>query len=1398
MDAVVANYGTDTIEIFLSINNNTSDHRNTYPTGPKSRPYSIVISDFNNDTHLDICVANYGVNNIGLFLGTGNGTFGNQKVFSTGSSHPLFIATSDFNQDNQSDIAVVHYGTDSIGILLGLGNGSFQPQMIYTTGYDSVPNSLAIGDFNEDNKLDIVVVNSGTDNIVIFLGFGNGTFANSTTYTTTHNSNPSSVAVGDFNHDHHLDVVVTNYHFGNIAIFLGHGNGSFTVQTKYAISSKSRPNIIAVGSFDNDNYLDVVVLDAENDQVHIILGYGNGSFGALTTYDSVTGARPVAVAVADFDNDNQSDIAVVNNGTNNLLVLSEYSMKPSARHTNYFVGRDSRPSSVVVYDFNNDGNLDIAVDNFNDNYILILNGMGDGTFVEEGKHPSGARSAPQYECVADLNNDGRIDMIVANVGSDSFSVFLGQDNGTFAPVTIYSTGVGSAPWFVAVGDVNSDNLLDIVSTNTGVGGIGVFLGYGNGTFYNYDGFSVGIGSTPFSAALGDVNHDKHLDIVVAIALPDHMVVLLGHGNGTFGAMTSYATGIDSNPFMALLVDLNRDTHLDVTISNWNSGNVIIFFGNGDGTFRERVSYPTGSGSTSSPYYVIAAYFNNDDYYDLIISNLGINQVVIFFGDGNGTFELARTYETGLGSTPYGVAAGDLNNDGHLEIVVSYWGNGYVSVLTEYYVAAFENKAIYLTGSAPNPYSLAVADFNNDSRSDIVVANSGTDDLGIFLGLGNGTFAPKIKYSIATDSYPQYVITGDINSDNHMDIVSVNSKSNTISVIHGNGNGIFADQTMYSTGDNSHPYAVAISDFNNDQRVDFVIANEGTDSIGILLGYNYRSFQSSITYLYENTRAPNDVSVHDFNHDNHLDMVIVYRDSFNLAVLLGNGNGSFGAMTSYSTGYYSFPSKLAVNDFNGDTQLDIAVANYGSDSVGVFLGYGNGSFTNMITYSTGAGSTPISIDVGDFNNDGLFDIVTANNGNYKLGILLGYGNGSFAAVILYSTGDHSFPHGVAVGDFNNDGQLDISVANYGPSTATIFLGHGNGTFEIQASYSVGDQSWPWAIAVADFNSDNLSDIAVANYNNNNIGILLGTGNGYFTTVATYSSGDGSAPEGLGIGDFNNDNILDIAVANFIRYDIVVLFGFGDGTFLSGAPYPTGLGSGSTAIATGDFNNDNRLDIFVANYLSNSIMLFLGYDYEPFAGVTRHSTGDGSQPHSVAVADFNNDGWSDIVVANYGTDTVGILLGYGHGFFEPMITYSTGDGSAPYSVAIADFDNDNQSDIVVVTSETDNVAILHGHGDGTFTMGATYSTGARSRPYTVSTGDLDNDNRTDLVITNSGTNQIFVLYGHGNGTFRNMTSYTLGYEYHPYSVAIADLNGDNWLDIIISCYGTDYIETYIKMC
>ncbi|CAF2520379.1 unnamed protein product [Rotaria sp. Silwood2] len=1396
MDIVVANSGTNTIGIFLLQDNETFTNQQIYPTGFDSRPYSLVVNDFNNDNYLDIAVANYGTNNIGIFLGNQNGTFANQKVFSLNSSRPFFITIGDLNNDNQTDIVVANYDTNNVGILLGNGDGSFQDQTTYPTGYDSHPCALVVGDFNKDNQLDIAVANYGTDNIGIFLGYGNGTLTNQKTYTTTLNSNPSSIVVGDLNNDNYLDIIVTHYGTGKIGIFFGYGDGTFAAQTTFLINTNSHPYYITVGDFDMDNQLDVVVVDSDNDQVHILLQYDNKTFATTTTYDGISRSRPIFVAVADFNNDNQSDIVIVNYDTNNVLILTQYFIKPSVRQTNYSIGRDSRPTSVIIYDFNNDDRLDLLVNNFNDDNLLLLTGNDNGTFEQTTTYSTGNKSAPKHFSIGDFNNDNRMDIVTANYGSDSIGILLAQDNGTFSNVTTYFVGYGSNPWSVAVGDFNNDSQLDVVTANHGSRGLGILLGHGNGSFANATTYHANIIVLPILVAVGDVNNDKKLDVVVTDGSLDNVVVLLGHGNGTFPDTITCSLDSYSAPNSVYLVDLNNDTYLDVIVSTLDGGFVGILLGYGNGTFQKMTKYL--SDSTSSLYRIAIADFNNDHRHDFVVTDIANDEIIIYYGYGNGSFQLGRKYSTGFGSSPYAVTTAKLKNDNQINVVVTLWGKGKVGVLTEYTAAEFVKKKTCSTGSAPQPYSLAVGNFNNDSFVDITIVNSGSDNLDILFNSGNGTFVTQITYPIGADSYPQYVIAGDINKDNHLDIVTVNSKSSSISVLMGHSNGTFDIPRVYSTGEDSYPLAVAINDFNNDDRSDLIIADAGTDSIGVLLGFHYTTFQSQKTYSGHNTGVPHNIITSDFNNDTYLDIAIAFHLSDNVGILLGYGHGSFGVMMTYSTGNRSQPESLAVHDFNNDGRVDIVVVNSGTNDIGILLGYGNGSFATMIRYSTGENSKPVAIVLTDINNDGRIDIVVTNSATKNIGILFGHGNLIFDDIIICPTGNNSRPQSVAVGDFDNDGQMDIVITNYHDDSISIFLGYENGSFTTQVTYSAGYQSWPSWITVGDFNNDNRLDIATSNFNMNNVGIFLGNENGTFDPVRPFSTGDGSSPHFVEARDFNNDGILDIAVANYGTNNIVVLFGFGDGSFLLGTAYRTDLESAPYALAIGDFNDDSRLDIAVVNEKSNDISIFLGYGREFYAGVTSYNMGFGSQPHSVAIGDLNNDGRSDIVVANYGTHNISILLGRSHGVFDSIATYSTGVGSAPYSVSVADFNNDNQLDIVVTNSETDNIAILLGYGNGTFVIEATYSTGARSRPCAVAVGDFNNDNIPDIAIANSGTDNILLLYGYGNGLFGNKTLYALGYEYRPYSIAIKDLNQDSWMDIVIACAGTDRTETLIKIC
>jgi hypothetical protein len=258
--------------------------------------------------------------------------------------------------------------------------------------------------------------------------------------------------------------------------------------------------------------------------------------------------------------------------------------------------------------------------------------------------------------------------------------------------------------------------------------------------------------------------------------------------------------------------------------------------------------------------------------------------------------------------------------------------------------------------------------------------------------------------------------------------------------------------------------------------------------------------------------------------------------------------------------------------------------------------------------------------------------------------------------------------------------------------------------------------------------------------NKIGIFLGFGDGTFQMVREYYTGDKSGPFSIGVGDLNDDHVLDIIASNSQSGSIDILFGFYREIFFRQLVYTTDEGSASQSVAVGDFNNDTRQDIVVANPGTDTIGVFIGYGDGTFQNQTTYLTGIGSRPYAVAVGDFNGDNRLDIAVANYDKESVGVFIGYNNGTFASQITFSIGISSRPSSIDVFDLNNDNQLDIVVTDDETSNVVKLVGYGNGSFRLLTKYATGYNSKPCDIAIGDLNNDFETDIMVANCGTNDI----------------------------------------------------------
>jgi hypothetical protein len=364
----------------------------------------------------------------------------------------------------------------------------------------------------------------------------------------------------------------------------------------------------------------------------------------------------------------------------------------------------------------------------------------------------------------------------------------------------------------------------------------------------------------------------------------------------------------------------------------------------------------------------------------------------------------------------------------------------------------------------------------------------------------------------------------------------------------------------------------------------------------------------------------------------------------------------------------------------DTSNNNAVL--GSASLGA--GIANLSFTN--SSNPAANGTPDSVAVGDFNDDGNLDLAVANLGNNTVKILLGKGDGTFtAASVSPSTG--TSPQSLTVGDFNGDGKLDLAVANTGSDTVTLLLGHGDGSFTAAAD-SPATGHTPWSIVAGDFNHDGNLDVATANQEGNSVTILLGKGDGTFT-VAQNIPTTGLYPIAIAAGDFNGDGNLDLVVANQGSGTLMVLSGDGEGTFAAQQDSPY-AGLRPWCIAVGDFNKDGKSDLAVVNSGDNNVIFLLGNGDGTFT-TAPDTAPTGLDPTSIAVGDFNGDGNLDLVFANTNGNSAAVLLGRGDGTFaSPQNVPAT--YNSPVSIAVGDFNGDGVADLVAANANANNVSVI----------------------------------------------------------------------------------------------------------
>jgi hypothetical protein len=648
---------------------------------------------------------------------------------------------------------------------------------------------------------------------------------------------------------------------------------------------------------------------------------------------------------------------------------------------------------------------------------------------------------------------------------------------------------------------------------------------------------------------------------------------------------------------------------------------------------------------------------------------------------------------------------------------------------------FVNRTSFTTGD--NPVAAVAADFNGDGKLDLAVVNQGDNTVSIFLAKPDSTFAPKVDYPVGTS--PMAIVAADFKGDGKMDLAVVNSTSNTVSILMGNGDGTFAPQTIVPVG--GAPVGIVAEDFNSDGKIDLAVASSDQNEVDILLG---------------------------------------------------NGDGTFAGETPIPLGFT--PLTLQGGDFNGDGKLDLVTVDYGQE-VDVLLSKGDGTFTsNFSSFFISGGQATVYIAVGDFDGDGILDLLTVTDTEWQF--LKGLGNGLFEAptvVEMTFAGFSVADSPIVVADFNRDGKLDFVSGN------AVMLGLGSGIAFRQAPFTCWGTS---PLIAADFNGDGVPDLVYPG------SVFLGSGDGTFGQTPNYTlTGLPPALSALGpapavVGDFNGDGKPDVAVfgaVNNAQSAIVVGLGNGDGTFQPPVSSPI-KDATYTNLTVADFNGDGKMDIIawattISPTTTQYLDIFPGNGDGTFQTAIQVSPPANAGTSTLAVADFNGDHKPDLAVitqkiaAGSNPAYVQILLGQGGGNFATgqaisLLPSPPNDQVAPFDaenvfMLAADFNNDGKMDLAVADSGT--VAVLLGNGDGTFQNPAFYNCGGQGcdmRNFAV--GDLNGDGKLDLVA--SGVSGFSVFLGNGDGTFQTSILTPVSLTTDPWSqIYVGDFNGDGKLDV-----------------